>query len=103
MATQAGMGDSGFLRLTLGLSTGLAGAAGVWLGGLLADRFGRSDVRAYVTIPAFASLAALPGYAVIFSIVSGAQALEGFPLPHMLGVMWMSPGPRTQHNVTPPE
>ncbi|MBU0824691.1 MAG: MFS transporter, partial [Alphaproteobacteria bacterium] len=29
MATQAGMGVSGFLGLTLGLSTGLAGAAGV--------------------------------------------------------------------------
>ncbi len=103
MATQAGMGVSGFLGLTLGLSTGLAGAAGVWLGGLLADRFGRSDVRAYVTIPAFASLAALPCYAVIFSIDSGALALAGLALPNMLGAMWMGPVHSTQQSVSPPE
>jgi MFS family permease len=103
MATQTGMGVSGFLGLTLGLSTGLAGAAGVWLGGRLADRFGRSDVRAYVTVPALASLASLPCYAVIFSVSSGVLALVGLALPNMLGAMWMGPIHSTQQSVSPPE
>ncbi len=103
LAARAGIGVSGFLGLTLGLSTGLAGAAGVWLGGLLADRYGRSDVRAYVTVPALASLATLPCYAVIFSVESGVLALAGLALPNMLAAMWMGPIHSTQQSVSPLE
>ncbi|QGN53997.1 MFS transporter [Novosphingobium sp. Gsoil 351] len=101
LAARAGIGVSGFLGLALGLSIGLAGAIGVWLGGHLADRYGRRDVRAYVTIPALASLAALPCYAVIFSMSDGRLALVALAIPNILGAMWMGPIHSTHQSVMP--
>lgn len=103
LAARADVGVSGFLGIALGLSTGLAGAVGVWLGGFLADRFGRRDIRAYVTIPALASFAALPCYAAIFSMSDGSVALVVLAVPNILGVMWMGPVHSTQQSVSPVE
>ena len=103
LASSAGLGVAGFLGLTLGLSTGLGGAIGVWLGGFLADRHGRNDARAYVTVPALAAAASLPCYALIFTVDSGIFALAGLALPNILGAMWMGPVHSTHQSVSPPE
>jgi MFS family permease len=103
LASLTGVGVSGFLGMALGLSTGLAGAIGVWLGGFLADRYGRDDPRAYVTVPALAAAAALPCYALIFTVDSGIFALICLAIPNILGAMWMGPVHSTQQSVSPPE
>ena len=97
------LGPAGFLGLSLGLSTGLAGAVGVWLGGVLADKLGRRDMRNYCAIPAAAALLAFPCYALIFTMDSAALALMALAIPNILGVMWMGPIHSTQQSVAPQE
>ena len=54
LAGQFGLKSAGFLGLSLGLIGGTAGVAGAWLGGVIADRYGAKDIRAYVAAPAVA-------------------------------------------------
>ncbi|WP_218845328.1 spinster family MFS transporter [Novosphingobium marinum] len=103
LAASFGLRPAGFLGLSLGLSTGLAGAVGVWLGGALADRLGRNDLRAYVTIPAMAAMLSLPCYILIFNLDSVVLALIGLAVPNVLGAMWMGPIHSTQQSVSPRE
>jgi predicted MFS family arabinose efflux permease len=46
----------------LGLSIGLGGAAGAYLGGRISDGLGASDVRWFMRIPALGAIAAIPFY-----------------------------------------
>lgn len=103
LAAMVGVGPAGFLGLALGISTGLAGAVGVWLGGFLADRAGKQQLRAYVTIPAVAAAGALPAYAIVFSLDSAVISLVLLAIPNILGAMWMGPVHSTQQSVVPPE
>ncbi len=50
-------GETGLL---LGIVLGIAGIAGTWLGGWLADRFGRVNKRHILTAPAIAMVLAVP-------------------------------------------
>lgn len=55
-STGVALGPTGFLGLGLGLVVGISGAVGTWLGGTLADRAAKKDIRAYATIPAVTTL-----------------------------------------------
>src|SRR5207249_1275248 len=48
------------IATALALITGFGGAAGTFLGGALAERLARSDVRWYMRIPAIAALLTIP-------------------------------------------
>ena len=49
------LGTTGFLGVVLGLVIGVFGAVGTWMGGWLSDRAGKTNVKAYVTIPAISA------------------------------------------------
>lgn len=76
------VGEAGVL---LGVALGLAGAAGTWFGGRVADLAGRRDSRAYVLIPAaaagaggilFGAAVLVPGVVPALVLLSAAGALN---------------------------
>ncbi|MBT0587252.1 spinster family MFS transporter [Alteromonas oceanisediminis] len=50
------------LLIAFGVINGTAYALGVWLGGVLADKWGRSDRRAYALLPAIALFIGVPAF-----------------------------------------
>ena len=92
----------GFLGLALGLISGVAGATGSWLGGYLADRFGKTDLRAYMVAPAIAALLAVPVYITAVSVDSAALALGILTLNALLAAVWYGPVYGTAQSVVPP-
>lgn len=50
------------LLITLGVVNGTLYALGVWGGGVIADRWGQKDIRAYAWLPAFSMLIGVPGF-----------------------------------------
>lgn len=79
------------IGLSFGLIAGIGGAAGVTLGGALADRLGARDVRWYVWLPAVITLAAAP-FAVPFYLAgTTALALAAFAPFYFLNNMYVGP------------
>jgi predicted MFS family arabinose efflux permease len=60
MAPEPGKAPLGFISLALGLSAGIGGAFGSWLGGVLADRLGAKDVRNYALFPLLVPFVSIP-------------------------------------------
>ena len=50
------------LLIAFGIVNGTAYAAGVWLGGYIADKWGKTNKRAYALLPAFAMIAGVPAF-----------------------------------------
>lgn len=69
----------------------IGGSAGILLGGLLGDRFGRGRPGAYAAIPAIAFVATVPLYFMAFYTPSLSGAWIWFALPYMLSLMWLGP------------
>lgn len=61
-AARFGLGAMGFLGLTIGLTTGLAGMAGAFAGGILADRLSARTPKGYATLAAAAAFCTVPPY-----------------------------------------
>jgi MFS family permease len=92
----------GLIGLALGLIAGTAGAAGAMLGGLIADKFGARDLRAYVSVPAVAALATIPIY--VFAVTTG-NAMVGIgvlAINAILGTLWYGPVYATAQSIVPP-
>jgi MFS family permease len=87
-----GMGPLAVIGVGMGLFGALAGAVGTLVGGVLGDRLGARDVRAYALIPASGSLLAVAAYGVMFSVPSGAWSLLLFMLPCFCVNLWNGPG-----------
>jgi MFS family permease len=80
----------------------VGGLAGIWAGGVLADRFGAADRGAYARIPAFAFLAAVPFFIGGVTTGSLAVAFVAFLVPTALALVWLGPVLAAfQHLVTP--
>jgi MFS family permease len=75
----------------LALIFGIGGGAGIYLGGVFADRFAMRDPRAYVWVPALAQLLSFPFAFVIYTTSSTALALVMFAIPTFLGNMFQAP------------
>jgi predicted MFS family arabinose efflux permease len=75
----------------LSVTSAGAMALGLWLGGYLADRLGKTSERAYALVPGGALLAALPIFvaAVLYPGWGGSLAL--FAIPIALNIFFMGP------------
>ncbi|WP_430419809.1 spinster family MFS transporter [Phenylobacterium sp.] len=102
LADDFGLGPVGFLGLALGLISGTAGAIGSYVGGWIADKFGKNDLRAYMVAPAIASLITIPVYIIAVTIDSAAIALFILAINGFLGTLWYGPVYGTGQSVVPP-
>ena len=77
--------------LFFGAAMLVGGVAGIWLGGLLADKLGAIDRGAYARVPAIAFLITVPLYAL--AMLSSNLTLTFFALllPIALSLAWLGP------------
>lgn len=101
LAARFGLGPIGFVGLSLGLILGLSAGLGVFLGGIVADRFGARDLRAYMGIPGVAVLASVPLYTVAMLLPSFPPILPLLALNAVLISLWQGPVYATVQNVVP--
>lgn len=77
--------------IALSLLTGIGGAAGTYLSGVLADRFGKRDVNWYMYVPIIASFLAIPCGPVFLLVPSTAIALVAAIGPSLTGASYLGP------------
>lgn len=89
--------------LLFGLVTGIAGLIGIPLGGILADRLSKSDVRWRLRIPAI--VMGISGLFMIPALMVEDLTLALILLfpPQMLAVAYLGPTFSAVHAITPPE
>jgi MFS family permease len=91
LAAQFGLQPVGFMGISLGLLSGVLGAFSSWAGGMIADRFGGRDLRAYGSVPAVASLAVIPCYWIAMTADSAVAALLLLTPIYVMGSLWYGP------------
>ena len=69
----------------------VAGVAGIWAGGLLADRLGARRRSAYALVPAAAFLCTVPFYALGILSANLWICLLLLAIPTALGLAWLGP------------
>ncbi len=69
----------------------LGGVAGVWFGGVLADKLGQGDRGWYAKIPAIAWLFAAPTLAIGLLIPNPTLAWVFLVIPNALNILWLAP------------
>jgi MFS family permease len=83
--------SAGFMGLALGLMGGTAGIISSWVGGWIADQAAKRDLRAYMSVPAVASVLSPIFFIVAMLADSAAIALLLLLLPGLLGSLWYGP------------
>ena len=88
--------------VTLGLISGLSGAAGTFLGGFLADRMAARDVRWYIWIPILGGLSAMiPAYYTLLG--NSTTLIIAAMIPsQILSALYLGPCIATCHNLVSP-
>jgi MFS family permease len=97
-----GLQSAGFLGLALGLIGGTAGVFGAWIGGVIADKLGARDIRAYVLVPAIASVLSIPLFILAVSVSSVWLAIGILTIPIALGSLWYGPVYATAQSIVAP-
>ncbi|MEQ8689991.1 MAG: MFS transporter [Pseudomonadales bacterium] len=69
----------------------LPAALGAFLGGYLCDRYGKTDTRMYIWIPAGAILVALPFQLVAYFMVDHRVAMLVYSIPVLLNACYLGP------------
>jgi MFS family permease len=80
----------------------IGGVAGVWLGGVLADRFGQERKSAYALIPAGAFALTVPFLIVGLLTPSLLVAFLVLIVPTALGLVWLGPVITAFQHLVPP-
>jgi MFS family permease len=80
----------------------VGGAAGIFLGGAIADRLGAASPRAYALTPAVAFLLTAPAYAAAMASQSGVAAWLLFALAYALSLAWLGPIVSAVQNLVEP-
>lgn len=101
LAAQFGLGPIGFVGLSLGLILGVSAGLGVFLGGIIADRYGARDLRAYMGIPGIAVLASVPIYTIALLMPTFLPILPILALNSILVSLWQGPVYATVQNIAP--
>jgi MFS family permease len=87
LAASVGLKSTGFLGVTVGLISGVCGAASIYLGGFIADRAAKKDIRNTMLAPAYGGLLAMPltfvalyahDVGLALGLLSVAYLLNGF-------------------------
>jgi predicted MFS family arabinose efflux permease len=81
----------GDIGTALALIIGIGGGAGVYLGGVLADRFSLKGPAGILRVPIWAMLLAFPPGFIVFLADSTALVLAAFVVPAFLGLMYQAP------------
>lgn len=103
LAHQFGMRPQTFVGLSLGVIGGVAGTFGSWLGGQIADRWGKRDLRVYGSIPAIAVIAALPFTLLIYTTNSAVLAIALTSVTGIMGSLWYGPVYSSAQGMVPPK
>lgn len=90
---------SGEVGTWLAMSTGLFGAIGVLLGGILGDKLGAKDKRWYVWIPGIATFLVIPGMLVTFLASNPYVALSFAFVPGLLQNVYLGNSIATTHSL----
>lgn len=101
LAEPLGLGPIGFVGLALGVILGISAGAGVFLGGVIADRFARSDISAYMSIPGVAMLLSVPLYTTAMLLPSFTPIVVILAVNAVLVSLWQGPVYATVQNIAP--
>lgn len=85
-----------------GAITLAGGVVGVWFGGWLGDRFGRTSRGAFALVPAACFITALPFFLFALNAGSLALAFVLFLVPTGLNLAWLGPVIAAVQNLAPP-
>lgn len=102
LASMFGLKSIGFLGLALGIMGGVAGTISSIVGGMVADRYAKTDLRGYVTVPAIASVLAIPVYCIAVSVPSASVALWILVINGLMGSLWYGPVYAIGQSIVPP-
>ncbi|WP_287419216.1 MFS transporter [Reinekea sp.] len=84
-----------------GLVLGVASAVGTFLGGTLADKLSKRDVRFYAWLPAVGVLVAFPFYVAAMMSDNPYIAIAILIVPSTLNSLWLGPSFGTIQNLAP--
>lgn len=101
--TGLSIGPIGTVGVALSVVSGVSGVLGVWLGGVIADKLGARDLRAYVVVPAIASLITIPIFITAVSVPNATGALILLALPAIIGSLWYGPVYATAQSIVQPQ
>ena len=103
LGDQFGLRPLGVVGITMGVLAGVCGSLSNWLGGVLADRYARRDLRAFGTIPAVAALMSIP-FACAAVLAHSVLVAFAFLIPsYLLNGLWFGPGLACVQGVVPRE
>ncbi len=91
--------STGELGTWLALSTGLFGAIGILLGGILGDKLAERDKRWYQWIPGLATILVVPFLLIVFLTNHQYVALVGVFIPGLLQNVYLGNSIATTHNL----
>lgn len=91
--------STGELGTWLALISGLCGAIGVFLGGMVADRLGQKDQRWYMWVPAAASVVCIPFMALVYLTDHAYLALLFAVVPGLLHNVYLGSTLATTHSL----
>jgi MFS family permease len=83
----------GLLQASLGFGTLvlIGGLVGIWMGGVIADRFGQKHKSAYALVPAIAFVATVPFYVAGVLSTTLWMSIAVMLVPIALGLAWLGP------------
>jgi MFS family permease len=85
----------------LALITGFGGAAGTFLGGALAERMAKKDVRWYMRIPAIAAFLTIPFAFAQYFVADVRLSLALAIVPAVMVNVYMAPGNAVSQSLVP--
>lgn len=91
LAEQFGLGPTGFIGICIGLVGGFSGVTGIFLGGVMGDRYGKRDARVLVLIPAVSSILSIPICLLWTSVGAVVPALLFLALQGVVNGLWYGP------------
>jgi len=103
LSSNAGLKPIAFLGLVLGLCYGIPGIIGMMVGGKIADKWGNSNISAYMVLPAIAALICTPFYVLVFSLHNIVGAFACSAALNLFSVCYVGPLHATAQNIVPPQ